>query len=335
MQAVLARFAALSASAITLIQRGKRNPEQVSALLLAMQQFKDGNLKGYKGEMPDPRLSFLSLRIQHADLSSRTINKLYKDYGVRYVGEIYRVPRPKSKGVKWGEEVNILLEQNDLSWDTSPFEYGWTPPYWGEDFNYRLSRALYPDSEERIDYHAQAKHRSRFVDEITDLWERECFYAGQYLRQLEGDDGRIDLERHTLKYVSHLKIPHHGAWVPLVWSAPDSVPSQVTKYQEWVLLQRAELTSRVRKEFSTFKDHGVLDLYRNTRSGFHSALKEGHCGLAATLMQDPDVRDSPFESPWGFKHVCEDLGLPIEVLRADAEEIARTYEVPQTLGFYK
>ncbi len=139
----LARFASLYAQNVTLIEQGKRDSEQVSALITSMQLFKENRLlvsipRQDENNLPSPEQlqQVLSLHLRETALP-RIISTLLIKSGVEYVGELYLISWER-RGIS--NSVRNFLTNMGLPHKLDLNEVSWIPPYANRDFSWRMNQ---------------------------------------------------------------------------------------------------------------------------------------------------------------------------------------------------
>lgn len=182
----LANLASLYAQAVGLIERGKRSPQQVHALLTSFQLFKENRLlasvpKPPKDILPEPEAiqHLLSLKLSETDINRKTLTLLHKG-GIEYVGELFLVDWGYSQTIKIVQE---FLRSLNLTLDFEFDKFDWVPPYADKNFYWRMNQPIALFLEEEI---PQKRPLSSFRSRLrwTERWTEKHHYTGELFQTL-------------------------------------------------------------------------------------------------------------------------------------------------------
>jgi len=139
-RAALRRLTQLSTGAYVLIDSGKRSPEQVDALLEALQAFKEDQLAGSVRSQPNANVEKIiaacNLEVANVALDKRT-KRMLREKGIRYVGEVYYVELASTRQYKlserWSAMLEVFKDELGIPRDCDPLLLGWNPVYWEDE----------------------------------------------------------------------------------------------------------------------------------------------------------------------------------------------------------
>lgn len=218
----MANLASLHAQAVSLIERSKRSPQQVHALLTSLQFFKENRLlasvpKPLKDTLPEPaEIQFLlSLRLSETHINRKTLAVL-RGRGVEYVGELFVVNWSYSQ---IGNSVEEFLRSINLTLEFDFAEFDWTTPYADKNFLWRMNQPL-----------------ALFVYQESDMvpWDRKTAewmlgkfqYAGEFFQRLRRSWSNYrgpDLEHFHDVVRRDVKL-RAGLYCPKSWTPPPDPP---------------------------------------------------------------------------------------------------------------
>jgi hypothetical protein len=139
----LANLTSLFTKNVQYITEGKRDQNQIQALLDCMQFFKENRLLTGISKQPDDLLPppeqlqlILSLKLGDSLMPRRTATLLMKN-GIEYVGELYLVNWERCD---IGGSVKNFLSDMGLPHKLDLAEVNWIPPYANADFYWRMNQ---------------------------------------------------------------------------------------------------------------------------------------------------------------------------------------------------
>lgn len=208
----------LFATAMVLIRGNKRGPSQRAALRKALQFFQENRLAGVISgnidDAPENLLQLLSLQLR--DILPRPAASHYASwFGVKYVGEMFRLPATAWRESKRMHAVSVRHVFGELS---LPFtldveKMGWIPPYMSDP---EVLAALSERGHVHGNFRRNFGYPYRTRDNVCTC-SKGCVTVGEFLRS---ENSKHHRRFNDLKASFKDKGLHLGMYIPEEWRAP-------------------------------------------------------------------------------------------------------------------